>query len=286
MSILNFRKKFPKDYWHMGDIIKNYLGGAKLKQYVVDAFTDRVFGGNPAAVCVMDQWLDDETMLNIARENNLSETAYAVKEGSDYRLRWFTPGGEIDLCGHATLATAYVITRFYEPEADEVRFQTRSGLLTVVKKGDLLEMDFPSYKLKKVEVTDEMEEAIGVRPLEAYMSRDLLCILPTEDDVRNADPDMEKVKKLEGLLLHISAKGNEYDSVSRSFAPKLNVPEDPVCGSGHCHIVPFWAVNDGKDKIVAYQASQRGGVLYCEYQGERIKMSGKAALFSEAEIYF
>ena len=286
MSILNFRKKFPKDYWHMGDIIKNYLGGAKLKQYVVDAFTDRVFGGNPAAVCVMDQWLDDETMLNIARENNLSETAYAVKEGSDYRLRWFTPGGEIDLCGHATLATAYVITRFYEPEADEVRFQTRSGLLTVVKKGDLLEMDFPSYKLKKVEVTDEMEEAIGVRPLEAYMSRDLLCILPTEDDVRNADPDMEKVKKLEGLLLHISAKGNEYDSVSRSFAPKLNVPEDPVCGSGHCHIVPFWAVNDGKDKIVAYQASQRGGVLYCEYLGERIKMSGKAALFSEAEIYF
>ncbi|HMM69986.1 MAG TPA: PhzF family phenazine biosynthesis protein [Gudongella oleilytica] len=257
-----------------------------MKQYVVDAFTDRVFGGNPAAVCVMDQWLDDETMLNIARENNLSETAYAVKEESDYRLRWFTPGGEIDLCGHATLATAYVITRFYEPEADEVRFQTRSGLLTVVKKGDLLEMDFPSYKLKKVEVTDEMAEAIGVRPLEAYMSRDLLCILPTEDDVRNAAPDMEKVKKLEGLLLHISAKGNEYDSVSRSFAPKLNVPEDPVCGSGHCHIVPFWAVNDGKDKIVAYQASQRGGVLYCEYQGERIKMSGKAALFSEAEIYF
>jgi PhzF family phenazine biosynthesis protein len=286
LSILNFRKKFPKDYWHMGDIIKNYLGGAKLKQYVVDAFTDKVFGGNPAAVCIMGEWLDDETMLNIARENNLSETAYAVKEGSDYRLRWFTPGGEIDLCGHATLATAYVITRFYEPEADEVRFQTRSGLLTVVKKGDLLEMDFPSYKLKKVEVTDEMAEAIGVRPLEAYMSRDLLCILPTEDDVRNADPDMEKVKKLEGLLLHISAKGNEYDSVSRSFAPKLNVPEDPVCGSGHCHIVPFWAVNDGKDKIVAYQASQRGGVLYCEYQGERIKMSGKAALFSEAEIYF
>ena len=160
-------------------LLKNYLGEAKLKQYVVDAFTDKVFGGNPAAVCVMDRWLGDDTMLNIAEENNLSETAYAFKEGSDYRLRWFTPGGEIDLCGHATLATAYVITRFYEPEADEVRFQTRSGLLTVVKKGDLLEMDFPSYKLKKVEVTDEMAEAIGVRPLEAYMSRDLLCILPT-----------------------------------------------------------------------------------------------------------
>lgn len=263
-----------------------FLGGAKLKQYVVDAFTDKVFGGNPAAVCVMEEWLDDETMLNIARENNLSETAYAVKEGSDYRLRWFTPGGEIDLCGHATLATAYVITRFYEPEADEVRFQTRSGLLTVVKKGELLEMDFPSYSLTKVEVTDEMEKAIGVRPTEAYISRDLLCILPNEDDVRKAAPDMERVKKLDGLLLHISAKGEGYDIVSRSFAPKLDIPEDPVCGSGHCHIVPFWAVSEGKEKIVAYQASQRGGVLYCEYLGKRIKMSGKAALFSEAEIYF
>jgi len=233
----------------MGDVAKKLLG--KLKQYVVDAFTDKVFGGNPAAVCVMDRWLGDDTMLNIAKENNLSETAYAFKEGSDYRLRWSTPGGEIDLCGHATLATAYVITRFYEPEADEVRFQTRSGLLTVVKKGDLLEMDFPSYKLKKVKVTDEMAEAIGVRPLQAYMSRDLLCILPTEDDVRRVAPDMEKVKKLDGLLLHISAKGNEYDIVSRSFAPKLDIPEDPVCGSGHCHIVPFWAVSGGKDKIVA-----------------------------------
>lgn len=257
-----------------------------MKQYVVDAFTDKVFGGNPAAVCIMNEWLADEIMLNIAKENNLSETAYAVKEGSDYSLRWFTPGGEIDLCGHATLATAYVITRFYEPEAEEIRFQTRSGLLTVVKKGELLEMDFPSYNLKKIEVTDEMAEAIGVRPLEAYIDRDLMCILPNEDDVRNADPDMERVKKLEGLLLHISAKGKDHDCVSRSFAPKLNIPEDPVCGSGHCHIVPYWAEREGKSTIVAYQASPRGGVLYCEYKGERLKMSGKAVLFSEAEIYF
>lgn len=257
-----------------------------MKQYVVDAFTEKVFGGNPAAVCVMNEWLSDEMMLNIAKENNLSETAYAVKEGTDYRLRWFTPGGEIDLCGHATLATAYVITRFYEPEAEEIRFQTRSGLLTIAKNGDLLEMDFPSYELKKVEVTDELAEAIGVRPLEAYIGRDLLCILPTEDDVRNAAPDMEKVKKLEGLLLQITAKGKEYDCVSRSYAPKVNIPEDPVCGSGHCHIVPYWANKEGKKTIVAYQASPRGGVLYCEYLGERLKMSGKAVLFSEAEIYF
>lgn len=257
-----------------------------MKQYVVDAFTDKVFGGNPAAVCIMDEWLADDVMLNIAKENNLSETAYAVKEGTDYRLRWFTPGGEIDLCGHATLATSYVITRFYEPESEELRFQTRSGLLTVVKKGELLEMDFPTYDLKKVEVTDEMADAIGVRPLEAFTSRDLLCILPNEDDIINAAPDMDKVKKLDGLLLHITAKGKEYDCVSRSYAPKVNIPEDPVCGSGHCHIVPYWANKEGKSNIVAYQASPRGGVLYCEYLGERLKMSGKAVLFSEAEIYF
>jgi PhzF family phenazine biosynthesis protein len=257
-----------------------------MKQYVVDAFTDKVFGGNPAAVCIMEEWLADDVMLNIAKENNLSETAYAVKEGTDYRLRWFTPGGEIDLCGHATLATAYVITRFYEPKSVEIRFQTRSGLLTVVKKGELLEMDFPSYELTKVDVTDEMADAIGVRPLEAYLSRDLVCILPTEEEVRKAAPDMEKVKKLDGLLLHISAKGKEYDCVSRSYAPKVNIPEDPVCGSGHCHIVPYWANKEGKSTIVAYQASPRGGVLYCEYLGERLKMSGKAVLFSEAEIYY
>lgn len=234
----------------------------------------------------MDNWLSDEIMMKITRENNLSETAFAVKEGSDYRLRWFTPGGEIDLCGHATLATAYIITKFIEPKITEVRFQTLSGLLIVVKKGDLLEMDFPSYELKKVDVTEAMEEAMGVRPLEAYMGRDLLCIVESEEEVRNLDPNQEKINLLDGLLLHVTAQGKEFDCVSRSFAPKCNVPEDPVCGSGHCHIIPFWANRFGKNNLVAYQASPRGGTLYCEYQGDRVKMSGKSALYSTAEINF
>lgn len=257
-----------------------------MRQYVVDAFTDKVFEGNPAAVCVMDGWLSDEIMLKITEENHLSETAFAVKEGPDYTLRWFTPGGEIDLCGHATLATAYIITKFIEPKIIEVRFQTLSGLLTVIKKDELFEMDFPSYELKKVDITETMIEAIGIRPLEAYMGRDLLCILESEEEVRNLNPEQQKVTELDGLLLQVTALGTEFDCVSRSFAPKCNVPEDPVCGSGHCHIIPFWAKRLGKNNLVAYQASPRGGTLYCEYQGERVKLSGKAALYSIADIYF
>lgn len=256
-----------------------------MKQYVVDAFTDHVFAGNPAAVCVMDTWLPEELLMKITRENNLSETAFAVQEGEGYRLRWFTPGGEIDLCGHATLATAYVITRFVKPDRKQVAFETLSGTLTVAKKGDLFEMDFPAYNLKPVPVTQAMIEAMnGAVPTAAYMGRDLLCIFDSEDAVRRMTVDQEKVRGLDGLLLHVTAKGSEFDCVSRSFAPKCSVPEDPVCGSGHCHIVPYWVQTLGKPTLVAYQASPRGGTLYCTQIGARIKMSGKAALYSEAEI--
>lgn len=256
-----------------------------MKQYVVDAFTEKVFGGNPAAVCIMDAWLADATMQQIAEENHLSETAFAVKEGDGYRLRWFTPGGEIDLCGHATLATAFILFSFYEKGAGRITFSTMSGPLAVVKNGPLLEMDFPAYALRPVPVTDAMEAAIGVRPVEAYMARDLLCVLPTEGDVSSCAPDLEKAALLDGLLLHITAKGAGADCVSRSFAPKLGVPEDPVCGSGHCHIVPYWAGKLGKAELVAYQASKRGGTLYCKLNGERVALAGKAALFAESEIY-
>ena len=256
-----------------------------LKQYVVDAFTDHVFAGNPAAVCVMDTWLPDEHLRKITRENNLSETAFAVKEGNSYRLRWFTPGGEIDLCGHATLATAYVITHFVEPDRKQVAFETLSGTLTVTKKGDLFEMDFPAYNLKPVPVTQAMIEAIGAEPREAYMGRDLLCVMDSEDTVRNMKPEQSKVLALDGLLLQVTAKGSEFDCVSRSFAPKCSVPEDPVCGSGHCHILPYWAQKLGKMELTAYQASPRGGIIYAIVDGERIRMSGKAALYSEAEIH-
>ena len=256
-----------------------------LKQYVADAFTDRVFGGNPAAVCVLDAPLSVDLMQSIAIENSLSETAFAVKDGAAYRLRWFTPGGEIDLCGHATLATAYIILRFYEPEADAVAFDTLSGPLLVRRQSGRLEMEFPAYALKPVPVTDAMEAALGVRPVEAFMGRDLLCVLDSAEAVRTLRPDQARVQALDGALLHVTAPGEGgVDCVSRSFAPKLLIPEDPVCGSGHCHIAPYWAERLGRTELVAFQASKRGGTLWCRVEGEKVFLAGDACLYSEATL--
>lgn len=255
-----------------------------MKQYIVDAFTDTVFKGNQAAICIMDEWIPEGLMMDIAKENNFSETAFAVGEGNVYRLKWFTPGGEIDLCGHATLACAYVLFRFYISDSPMVTFKTKSGELTVGRKADLIEMDFPAYQLRQVPVTYEMETALGFRPVDAYMGRDLLCVFEDEETVRNMVPDLDSVKKLEGLLLHVTAPGKDYDCVSRSFGPKLNISEDPVCGSGHCHIVPYWAKRLEKDDILAFQASKRTGTLYCRMEGSRVFLAGKAVLFSESEL--
>ena len=256
-----------------------------MKQYVVDAFTDQVFHGNQAAVCVLDQWLPDELMMNITRENNFSETAFTVREGDKWHLRWFTPGGEIDLCGHATLGTAFVLLNYYEKDAHQVVFSTLSGDLIVTRKGELYEMEFPAYELQKVDVTPAMEEALGASVKEAYLARDLLCVLAEEQTVRDLKPDLEKIKQIDGLLMHVTARGTDEDCVSRSFAPKLSVAEDPVCGSGHCHIIPYWADLLGKEELVAYQASRRGGTLYCRREGNKIFMAGKAALYSIDELF-
>ncbi|MBR2668022.1 MAG: PhzF family phenazine biosynthesis protein [Oscillospiraceae bacterium] len=256
-----------------------------MRQYVVDAFTDAVFHGNQAAVCVLDAWLPEALMMNITRENNFSETAFTVREGEAYRLRWFTPGGEIDLCGHATLATAFVVLNFYEKSASRVVFSTLSGELIVDRQGELYEMELPAYELRPAEVTDAMEDALGVRPAEAWAARDLLCVLDDEETVRRLTPDQEKMKALDGLLVHVTARGRETDCVSRSFAPKLAIIEDPVCGSGHCHIIPYWADRLGKDRLTAYQASARGGTLYCRRDGQRLFIAGKAALYSVCELF-
>ena len=256
-----------------------------MKYYVVDAFAEKIFEGNPAGVCVLDQWISDPLMQNITCENNLAETAFTVKEAGGYHLRWFTPGGEIDPCGHATLAAACILFRFYEPDADRLTFRTRSGQLEVAKTKDgLLEMDFPVYPLTQVEVTKEMEEAIGVRPVEAWRGRDLVCVLENEEQIRSVQPDQARILKLEDSLLHITAKGTEYDCVSRTFAPKLGVAEDAVCGSGHCHIIPLWAGKEKKDTFLARQASKRGGTLFCRLQGDRIKIAGSAVLDSKPEL--
>ncbi|MBS7033514.1 MAG: PhzF family phenazine biosynthesis protein [Clostridium sp.] len=256
-----------------------------MKQYVVDAFTDKVFKGNPAAVCILPEWIPDMLMQNIAQENNLSETAFTVKRENIYELRWFTPGGEIDLCGHATLGTAYVLFRFIEKDSGSISFQTKSGQLIVKKVNDLYEMDMPAYPLTEVPVTDEMELAIGFRPSEAWLGRDLVCVMADEQQVLQAMPNEERLKELDGLLLQLTAKGTTYDCVTRSFAPKLNVLEDPVCGSGHCHVIPLWANKIKKRELIAFQASKRSGVLYCRIENDRVILAGKAILYSKAEIY-
>lgn len=257
----------------------------KLNQYIVNAFSDVVFKGNPAAVCILDTWLENEILLKITQENNLSETAFVVKADDKYHLKWFTPNGEIDLCGHATLATAFVYLNFIEPNKKEISFETLSGTLKVIFENELYKMDFPIYELKKVDVTQDIIDALEVKPCEAYIGRDLLCILDSKEQVHNLNPNIEKIKQLDGLLLHVSAKDDEVDCISRSFAPKCNVIEDPVCGSGHCHIVPYWAEVLEKNEIIAYQDSLRGGLLYTKLKNNRLELSGKAILFSKAEIY-
>ncbi|MBQ6151583.1 MAG: PhzF family phenazine biosynthesis protein [Mogibacterium sp.] len=256
-----------------------------MKQYIVDAFTDKPFAGNPAAVCVMDSWPSEASMMKLAMENNLSETAFIVKEEEGYHLRWFTPGNEVELCGHATLASSFVILNFVEPESSSVSFNTLSGVLTVKRNGDLYEMDFPTYELKEIPVTDDMEKAFGVRPLKAVLGLDLVCVFETEEQVRNMTPDQNMLMKIEGRLQNATAAGSEVDCVSRSFAPKVAIAEDPVCGSAHCQIADYWSQVLGKKDILAYQASKRGGYLYCELkENGRIAISGKAALVAVSEI--
>lgn len=256
-----------------------------MKQYVVDAFTDKPFHGNPAAVLVMDRWLKDDTMQAIAAENNLAETAFVVKEGEQYRIRWFTPMTEEELCGHATLAASFVLFRFYEPNADEVRYTSISGELAVRRVGDLFRLDFPTYALTEIPVTDAMEQAFGARPEKAILGLDLNCVFANEDVVRSLAPDYALLKNLPGRIWNATAKGREYDCVSRSFTPEITVPEDPVCGSAHCQIADYWARTLGKKVIRAYQASARGGELLCEPLGNgRIALSGKAVLVAASEL--
>ncbi|USK68495.1 PhzF family phenazine biosynthesis protein [Peribacillus asahii] len=256
-----------------------------MKYYVVDAFAEKVFEGNPAGVCVMNEWIPDDIMQKIAIENNLSETAFAVKGMENYTLRWFTPGGEINLCGHATLATAFVIMNYVEKQLKTIQFDTMSGVLTVNRKDDLYELDFPTAPSKEIPLTEQMIDALGTTPIEAYLNRDLLCVLESEEAVKNLSPDFSKLEQLpDGLGVIVTAKGNDYDFVSRAFFPKLKVNEDPVCGSAHCGLVPFWAEKLQKREMAAKQLSNRGGTLYCKHEDTRVKMAGKAVLYLIGDI--
>ncbi|MBS1876301.1 MAG: PhzF family phenazine biosynthesis protein [Acidobacteria bacterium] len=253
--------------------------------YQVDAFASALFAGNPAAICPLDQWLPDATMQSIAAENNLAETAFFVAEGDGYRLRWFTPGVEVDLCGHATLASAYVILEKLKPGGERVAFQTRSGELVVERSGELYTLDFPARPPQHCQVHERLIEALGTVPVEIQAARDYLVVYPHEDDVRTLQPNMELLAAMDRFAVIVTAPGSgEVDFVSRFFAPAKGVPEDPVTGSAHCTLIPYWSRRLGKKALHARQVSRRGGELWCENLGERVRFSGKAALYLEGTI--
>ena len=254
--------------------------------YQVDAFTLGPFSGNPAAVCLLDAWLDDQLLQSIAAENNLSETAFIVARDDGYDLRWFTPTAEVDLCGHATLASSYVVFNHLKPELESVSFETMSGTLTVSRDGERLSMDFPARAPTSVPVSDALSDALGRAPSEAHLSRDILAVYDDEASVRSLSPDQAKLAVLEeGLGVIVTAKGDAVDFVSRFFVPKLGIAEDPVTGSAHCTLVPFWAERLGKSQLVARQISQRGGELKCEHRGDRVIISGRCILFLTGSIH-
>ena len=257
----------------------------RFKQYIIDAFTDKPFSGNPAAVCVMDKWPEEESMMKLAMENNLSETAFIVKEEYGYHLRWFTPASEVELCGHATLASSFVLFNYFERDKDVIEFDTKSGKLTVIRRDNLYEMDFPICEQHEIPVTDDMESAFGVRPEKALLGTDLICIFDSEELIREMNPDQSILAQLPGRGQSVTAKGTDVDCVSRSFFPKLSVPEDPVCGSAHCQIADYWSQELGKNTIHAFQASKRGGHLYCKLlENRRISISGEATLVAISEL--
>ena len=254
--------------------------------YQVDAFVTGPFSGNPAAVCPLDAWLDDDTLRNIAAENNLSETAFIVAGDDGYRLRWFTPAIEVDLCGHATLAAGYVVLNHLQPDLDAVAFETMSGTLVVSRDGERLSMDFPARAPAQVAVSQELVEALGATPSEVHLSRDILAVFDDEASVRDLSPDQQKLLALdEGLGVIAAARGDTVDFVSRFFVPKAGVAEDPVTGSAHCTLVPFWAERLGRSRLVARQISPRGGELHCEHRGDRVIMSGQCQLFLTGNIH-
>jgi predicted PhzF superfamily epimerase YddE/YHI9 len=257
----------------------------KLEIFQVDAFTSKPFGGNPAAIVPLEQWLPDETMQAIAMENNLAETAFFVRSENGYDLRWFTPTIEMDLCGHATLASGFLIFEILGADQQILRFQTRSGELTVEKVGGRYVLDFPSRPGVVTEPPAGLIEAVGKKPKEVLKSRDYMLVYESEADVVSIKPNFEALARINTHAVIVTAKGDDADFVSRFFAPEVGVPEDPVTGSAHCTLIPYWAEKLGKEKLYARQVSWRGGELFCELAGDRVKIGGDAVLFMKGEIY-
>lgn len=259
----------------------------KQKIYQVDAFTDRPFGGNPAAVCILEAWLDTTLMQSIAEENNLAETAFAVHKGEGYELRWFTPETEVDLCGHATLATAYVLFNYYNHSEKTIRFYSpRSGELNVEKTANgWMTLDFPTDPIVAIRNNRELDNAIGLTPVKTFKGKtDFMMVYSSQQEVEAITPNLHLLNQLDCRGVIVTAPGQEVDFISRFFAPQCGIPEDPVTGSAHTSLTPYWYEVLGKSKMIAKQLSKRGGDLICEYLGGRVKISGKVAPYLTGEI--
>jgi PhzF family phenazine biosynthesis protein len=259
----------------------------KLKIYQIDAFTNKVFSGNPAAVCPLSNWLDDALMQNIAMENNLAETAFYVKSGNEYQIRWFTTTVEVDLCGHATLAAAFVLFNFENHAEAEIRFHSpRSGELIVTKQGDSFTLNFPSDTIEPVELTSELTAGFNIRPVEAYKGKtDFMLVFENESQIQKLVPSIDLILKVEARGLIVTAPGDKVNFVSRFFAPQSGINEDPVTGSAHTTLTPYWAQRLGKNELSAIQLSSRKGYLNCKYLNERVEISGQARLYLQGEIF-
>lgn len=257
----------------------------KLPLYQIDAFASETFRGNPAAVVPLDAWTEDALLQAIAAENNLAETAFLLPRGDDYELRWFTPAVEIALCGHATLAAAFAVFESLRPGSDRVTFHTRSGPLTVTREGSLLSMDFPAVPAGPCAAPQELLSAFEALPLEILGARDYLLVYGSEQEVRAARPDLRLLENTGRLGVIITAPGSDCDFVSRFFAPAAGIPEDPVTGSAHCTLVPYWSARLGKKELHARQVSQRGGELFCRDRGDRVTLAGGAVRYLEGTIF-
>jgi PhzF family phenazine biosynthesis protein len=256
-----------------------------LRLYQVDAFTDRLFGGNPAAVCPLESWLPDTVMQQIAAENNLAETAFYVRAGSGFHIRWFTPTVEVDLCGHATLAAAYVVFTFDNHQGEIVEFASKSGPLTVRREADLLVLDFPADRVEPVAVPQLLIDALGREPIETYKGKtDYLVVYGAEEHVAGLQPDLADLAMVPARGIIVTAPGRQVDFVSRFFAPQVGVPEDPVTGSAHTTLTPYWSARLGKSELTAMQLSKRQGRLSCRLAGSRVEIAGRAVPYLQGTI--
>jgi PhzF family phenazine biosynthesis protein len=256
----------------------------QLEFHQVDAFSDRPFSGNPAMVYRLDTWLDDELMQKIAAEHNLAETAFLVREGPVWHIRWFTPTTEVPLCGHATLASAYVLFEIDKEPVERLDFICKSGPLSVSREGERLWLDFPAIMPTEVDVTLDIERALGVKAVDVLGSKELFVVLESEQAVLDCQPDMVALAKLPWLGAIVTAKGSKHDFVSRYFAPAIGINEDPVTGSTHCSLIPYWSERLNKSSLTAYQCSARGGELFCQMEGDRVSIGGNATLVASGKL--